>query len=97
MRFVTPPANDPDFALRREEFEQWLVRRKEALEADFAKRTVELEKAFDAKVKTKVEAQRVRDGRLGRIIRAPPASKKRTRPYALKRPSWRSVSRSGWR
>ena len=85
MRFVTPPANDPDFALRREEFEQWLVRRKEALEADFAKRTVELEKAFDAKVKTKVEAQRVRDGTPWEDYPRTTRLKKANAIYALKR------------
>ena len=47
--------NDPAFALRREEFEQWLARRKETLEDDFAKRKAELEKGFEDKVKERVK------------------------------------------
>jgi hypothetical protein len=55
--FVDPPMDDPAFALRKEEFEQWLVRRKEALEHQFAERKAELEKGFEAKVKARVEEQ----------------------------------------
>ena len=32
LRIINPAANEPDFALRKEEFEQWLVRRREELE-----------------------------------------------------------------
>jgi flagellar biosynthesis/type III secretory pathway protein FliH len=49
--------DDPAFALRREEFEQWLVRRKEALEHQFAERKAELEKGFEDRAKARVEAQ----------------------------------------
>jgi hypothetical protein len=69
-QIVEPGADvtgDPAFALRREEFEQWLIRRKEALEAKYQLREDELKKAFDAKVREKVEAQLAREDRPGRI------------------------------
>lgn len=59
-QIVEPGANltsDPAFTLRKEEFEQWLVRRKEALELKFQAREAELKKAFDAKVRDKANAE----------------------------------------
>ena len=54
---VDPVTDDPAFALRKEEFEQWLVRRREALEYKFKAREDELKKAFDAKVRDRVKAE----------------------------------------
>ncbi len=48
---------DPAFVLRREEFEQWLVRRREALEFSYLAREAERAKGFEAKVKARVEAE----------------------------------------
>lgn len=60
-QFVDPAADDPAFALRKEEFEQWLVRRREGLELQFQAREAELKKAFDDKVKARIEA-RMKEG-----------------------------------
>jgi hypothetical protein len=57
-QIVEPTADlisDPTFALRREEFEQWLVRRKEALEHQFKAREDELAKSFEIKVKARIK------------------------------------------
>ena len=53
--------DDPAFALRREEFEQWLTRRKEELEMTFAAKV-------EAKVKARVEARFVREDAHGRVF-----------------------------
>ena len=63
-QIVEPTADlisDPTFALRREEFEQWLVRRKEALEADLAK-------SFEAQVKKRVEARFAKEDARGWVF-----------------------------
>jgi hypothetical protein len=70
-QIVAPSADiikDPAFALRREEFEQHLVRRNEANERKFAERTAELEKTFEAKVKARVEARFVREDAHDRVF-----------------------------
>ena len=67
-RIVNPDANDPDFALRKEEFEQWLVRRKEALEARYAEKDAERKKAFDAKVRERVEVRMAKEDANGRVF-----------------------------
>ena len=71
LRQIVDPAadlaSDPAFALRKEEFEQWLVRRREALRMRYAAREDELKKTFDAKVRAKVEAEMAREDRPGRI------------------------------
>ena len=67
-RIVNPPANDPAFALRKEEFEQWLVRRRETLEQEFIDRKAELEKGFEAKVKARVEAEMAKVDKRGRAL-----------------------------
>jgi hypothetical protein len=57
-QIVEPTADlisDPTFALRREEFEQWLVRRKEALEHQFKAREDELAKSFEIRVKARIK------------------------------------------
>lgn len=67
---VNPGADvtsDPAFALRKEEFEQWLVMRKEALEHRYAEREAELTKSFNAKVKKAVEAELAKEDRPGRV------------------------------
>ena len=60
-QILDPVADDPAFALRREEFEQWLTRRKEALEADLAK-------SFEADVKKRVEARFAKEDARGRVF-----------------------------
>jgi hypothetical protein len=67
-QIVDPDADlttDPAFALRREEFEQWLVRRKETLEHQFTAREKELNDTFEprikARVKKAVEAQMAKE------------------------------------
>ena len=70
-QIADPPADlikDPAFALRREEFEQWLVRRREALEHRHAAREAELAKAVEAKVKARVEARFAREDAHGRVF-----------------------------
>ena len=57
---VSPGAeviNDPAFALRREEFEQWLVRRREDLERHFMARRVEEGDKIEARIKDRVERE----------------------------------------
>ena len=54
---IDPQPNDPAFAIRKEEFEQWFVRRREALEHLYEAKDAERKKAFDAKVRERVEAQ----------------------------------------
>jgi hypothetical protein len=67
-QFVEPATDltgDQVFALRREEFEQWLVRRKEALENGFG---VRARPAFEAEVKTRVEARMAELEARGRVF-----------------------------
>jgi hypothetical protein len=59
---------DPAFALRKEEFEQWLVRRKEVLEMRYAAKQDELAKSFEAKVKARVEARMAKENANGRVF-----------------------------
>ena len=54
-QIVDPAADDPAFALRKEEFEQWLVRRREALEAKYAAREKELNDTFELRIKARVK------------------------------------------
>jgi hypothetical protein len=57
-QIVNPGADltgDPAFALRREEFEQHLVRRKEALELKYAAREKELKDTFEPRIKARVK------------------------------------------
>ena len=68
---VAPSAdlkNDPAFALRQEEFEQWLAQRKEALEYKFQARENELKKAFDAKVRDAVRTEMAKVDKRGRAF-----------------------------
>jgi hypothetical protein len=60
--------NDPAFALRREEFEQWLVRRKEELEAKYMAREIERDTMFDAKLKAAVETRIAKEAGRGRVF-----------------------------
>lgn len=69
FRIVEPAAEltrDPAFALRREEFEQWLVRRKEAFERKLQAR--EDAKSIEAKVKARFEARMAREEARGRAF-----------------------------
>jgi hypothetical protein len=68
LQIQNPDVNDPAFALRKEEFEQWLVRRKEQFETKFQARQEELEKSFDAKVKARIEAQLAKEETRGRVF-----------------------------
>ena len=57
-QIVDPGADltsDPAFALRREEFEQWMVRRRESLELKYAAREKELNDTFEPRIKARVK------------------------------------------
>ena len=57
-QIVNPGADltsDPAFALRREEFEQWMVRRRESLELKYAAREKELYDTFEPRIKARVK------------------------------------------